>query len=152
MNMSLVLCPSSRELRVNFTFDWPGAVLLELKIQGSASGDGRGPDVLEFCRMFDNLKYGQSLFTSCPECDRHQILAILRRSIERARQSPATARISISIKNEKGTTRNLAVTDGDDEILFELDKALRPVAPAYQGHAHSRPPANASRSRDLSVH
>jgi len=126
--------------------------MLELKIQGAAASGGRGADLLEFCRMFDNLRYGQSLFTSCPECDRHQILAILRRSMERVRQSPATARITVSIKDENGTTRNLAVTHGDDETLFELEKALRPVGPAYQGHAHSSPPANASKSWDLSVH
>ncbi len=152
MNMSLVLSPSLRELRVNFTFDWPGAILLELKIQGPASGDGRGADLLEFCRMFDNLRYGQSLFSSCPECDRHQILAIVRRSIERARHAPGTPRISVSIRDESGTTRNLAVTDGDDEVLFELEKALRPAAPAYRGHAHNGSLGNAPRSRDLPVH
>lgn len=125
---------------------------MELKIEGATAGDGPGADIKEFYKMFDNLRYGQSPFTSCAECDRHQILAILRRSIERARQSTALTNISVSIKDESGAIRNIAVTDEGNDSLLELEKTLRFVAAAYPGHAHKGPADQAPRSVDLSVH
>jgi hypothetical protein len=152
MNTSLALSSTSPQLRVSFTFDWPGGVLMELKIESATAGGRPGADLKEFYKMFDNLRYGQSLFTSCAECDRHQVLVMLRRSIERARQSSALANISVSIKDESGAVRNIAVTDGGSDSMLELEKVLRSVGPVYQGHAHNGPAEQTPRSLDLSVH
>jgi hypothetical protein len=152
MNMSLALSPTSPQLRVNFTFDWPGGILMELRIEGAVAGAGLGNDLREVYRMFDNLRYSQSLFTSCAECDRHQVLAILRRSIERTRLSPALTSIRVSTKDENGVIRNIAVGDHGNDSMRELEKMLRSGAGAHPGHAHDGPAEEAPRSRDLSVH
>jgi hypothetical protein len=152
MNMSLAFSSASPQLRVNFTFDCPGGILMELKIESAVADAGPRGSLIEFYKMFDNLKYSQSGFTSCAECDRHQVLAILRRSIERARQSQAPASISVSIKDETGTIRNITVTDGGNNGMLELEKMLRMVASDYPGHAHNGPAEPAGKPRDLSVH
>jgi hypothetical protein len=152
MNVSLSFSSASPQLRVSFTFDYPGGILMELNIETAAPREGPRGDLREFYKMFDNLRYGQSGFTSCPECDRHQILAILRRSVERARQSSAPANISVSIKDETGTISNIMVTDGGDHGLLELEKTLRMVAPAQSGHPHTGAAGRAPKSRGLSVH
>jgi hypothetical protein len=152
MNMSLSFTSGSRQLRVNFTFDYPGGLLMELKIESAVAHDGPRGDLREFYKMFDNLRYTQSGFTSCAECDRHQVLAVLRRSIERARHSPAPASISVSIKDETGTIRNISVTDGGSDGLLELEKTLRMVASALPGHTHTGTAERSPKSRGLSVH
>jgi hypothetical protein len=100
--------------------------------------------------MFDNLRYSQSLFTSCAECDRHQVLAVLRRSIERVRQSRGLANISVSLRDESGLTRNIALSDAGHETMRELEEMLRSVTSGYPGHAHGG--RAASRRQDVSVH
>jgi hypothetical protein len=105
MYMSLDLSAASPQLRVTFTFDWPGGVLMELVIQGSVAGQGLGDDLVDIYKMIDNLRYSQALFTNCADCDRHQVLAVLRRCIERARMAAALATITVSIKDENGATK-----------------------------------------------
>ncbi|HKF54891.1 MAG TPA: hypothetical protein VKJ45_05595 [Blastocatellia bacterium] len=150
MNMSLALSSASPQLRVSFKFDWPGGVLMELTIEGAAPGDGAVSDLRDFCRMFDNLRYSQSLFTSCAECDRHQVLALLRRSIERVRQSRVLANISVTLKDETGMTKKLALSDNGYETMRALEEMLRSVSSAYPGHAHGG--SVPSRPQDVSVH
>jgi hypothetical protein len=150
MNMSLALSSASPQLRVSFSFDWPGGVLMELTIEGAAAGDGAVSDLRDFCRMFDNLRYSQSLFTSCAECDRHQVLAVLRRSIERVRQSRGLANLSVTLKDETGLIRNIALSDAGNDTMRELEEMLRTVASAYPGHTHGG--RAVSRPRDVSVH
>jgi len=123
---------------------------MELTIEGAAGGDGAVSDLRDFCRMFDNLRYSQSLFTSCAECDRHQVLAVLRRSIERVRQSRVLANISVSLKDETGLTKNIALSDTGQDTMRELEEMLRSVTSAYPGHAHGG--RAASRPQDVSVH
>jgi hypothetical protein len=108
---------------------------MEMKIEGMVAGESLGTDLVEVYKMLDNLRYSQSLFTSCAECDRHQVLAILRRCIERASLS-AAATIGVSIKDENGVTRHIALADNCNETMIELESVLRSVAAGHSGHAH----------------
>ena len=150
--MSLALTSESQQLRVSFTFEWLGGVLMELKIEGKAApGNGPHYGLKEVYRMLDNLRYSESTFASCAECDRHQVLAIIRRSIDRANLSTGLANISVSIKDENGATKQIAISEGSDTMV-ELEKMLRSVSAAHPGHSHGAPSQATPGSKGLSVH
>src|SRR5215470_16002230 len=114
MNVSLAVNSNSPQLRVSFTFDWPDGPIVEVKIERPAPGDRPDWDLREVHRMVDNLRYSQAPATSCPECDRHQVMAILRRSIERGHLASDLPAVRVTVRDDHGATRNIPVSPGSD--------------------------------------
>jgi len=149
MNVTLVHGPKSRQLRVNFTFDWPQPTVVELKIKLTGPDSGRDQDLKQVFKMFDNLRHSQSLFTSCVDCDQRHLLVLLRRSIEQVRPSPHTF-ITVTVKDRRKAAKKLTITEWDRQTS-ELGKILGPVAP-QSGHRHTGTTQQDLTEGNLTVH
>ncbi len=95
---------SPASLRAVFRFGQSRQVWIELDM-GFVGGDGRTEDHLaEVARIIECSRYQQRLDPACGDCDWHQVLNLIRRCHDHARQ--AAGQLITSIRIEDGASRS----------------------------------------------
>lgn len=120
---------SPASLRAVFCFGQSRQVWVELDI-GFVGGDDRKEDHLaEIARIIECSRYQQRLDPACSDCDWHQVLNLIRRCHDHARQAAGHLITNIRIEDgvkPSGERRN-ARTAGPHQLSLMLEKEDDPL-------------------------
>jgi hypothetical protein len=120
---------SPASLRAVFHFGQSRQVWVELDM-GFAGGDDRTQDHLaEIARIIECSRYQQRLDPACSDCDWHQVLSLIRRCHDHARQAAGQLITSIRIEDgaEPSGERGHARTAGPHQLSLMLEKERDPL-------------------------
>ncbi len=120
---------SPASLRAVFHFGQSRQVWIELDMD-FAGGDGRTEDHLaEIARIIECSRYQQRLDPACSDCDWHQVLNLIRRCHNHARQ--AAGHLITSIRIEDGARRSGERGDariaGSHQLSLMREKESEPL-------------------------